>query len=87
MSNHRTDQLFKSISCGVIGGFIGFMSGAFMAKSVHDVKYIHKHQVMNFPKVELLTKSGFVENGDSIFSTNIQHAHIVPDSLLNNIQP
>jgi len=81
-----TSEAGKKISIGFICSFFGIIAGAYMADKVHQ-KYTNKDQVLSFPKTEITVNHQYEADGKSIVQAIKVPARIVPDSLLNNIQP
>ncbi len=86
MSDIYTSEAGKKISIGFLCSFFGIIAGAYMADEVHQ-KYTNKEQILLYPKTEIKVNHYFEANGKSIVQEVRIPARIVPDSVLNNIQP
>ena len=76
----------RQISIGFLSGCIGLIAGCLIAGSVTK-HYTNKQDILSCPKTELTTDKIVQENGQAITRKVIVPARIVPDTLLDNIQP
>ncbi len=70
----------------MLAGFGGFMMGILCADAAHKQR-AHQAEFLKFPQTHIVTKTMFVENGDTIQNIHVVPARIIPDSLILTIQP